>query len=172
VELHPVGGRSEGKMAGPGFRDYGSSSSLRAGGAPQSGLFGYNAQGGGYRPNWETEDLEALTAGQRGQLLVTNERLDDHTQRLARAQRTAIETEEIGHEIQKTLHEDGEKLRRAHDKLHGVDDGLKSTRSILFGMSRRVITNKIILIFIILLLLAGIGVICYLKWGKGLIKKV
>jgi len=137
-------------MTSPGYRDYGSSNA-RAGGAPRDSLFSGSSRGGqppqgGYRGsfggNFETDDLESLTAGQRNQLLMTNDRLDDHTQRLARAQKTAIETEEIGHEIQKTLHEDGDKLRRAKNKLDGIDDGLTSARSILWGMSRRVIYKQ------------------------------
>jgi cell division protein FtsL len=57
-------------------------------------------------------------------------------------------------------------------QVQDVNDNMKTTRTILLGMSRRVITNKIILVLIILLLIASIGVIIYLKWGRGLINQI
>jgi vesicle transport through interaction with t-SNAREs protein 1 len=50
--------------------------------------------------------------------------------------------------------------------LDEVDDHVRTSRTILTGMARRVATNKMILAFIILLLVAAIGSIIYLKWIK------
>jgi len=57
-------------------------------------------------------------------------------------------------------------------QVQDVDDNMRTTRTILLGMSRRAITNKVILVFIIFLLLASIGLVIYLKWGRGLINQV
>jgi len=115
---------------------------------------------------------EALEADQRARLLYDNSRVDDHTTRLTRAHQTALQSEAIGHEIQGQLREDREKLERAYLKVQDVDDNMRTTRTILLGMSRRAITNKVILVFIIFLLLASIGLVIYLKWGRGLINQV
>ena len=45
---------------------------------------------------------------------------------------------------------------------------MNSANKVLWGITAKVVTNKIILIFIILLLLASIGVVVYLKWGRNI----
>jgi hypothetical protein len=47
-----------------------------------------------------------------------------------------------------------------------IDDNLGRARGILRAMARRVMTNKLILAFIVLLLVFAIVLIAWLKWGS------
>ncbi|ELR23173.1 uncharacterized protein ACA1_357840 [Acanthamoeba castellanii str. Neff] len=106
-------------MAGkaPNTRSYGAAAT-----APPPSNYGGR---GAYNPDslfsgardWQNDDVEALASDQRSRLLHTNERLDDHSDRLARAHRTALQSEQIGYEIQGQLREDREKLERAYGKM-------------------------------------------------------
>ena len=50
-------------------------------------------------------------------------------------------------------------------KLHEADDNLGRARRVLSVMSRRAMTNKLILVAICMLLMASIGVVIYFKLG-------
>lgn len=56
-----------------------------------------------------------------------------------------------------------ETIVHARDTLHGADDNIGKARRILSTMSRRVMTNKIIMFGVIAFLLAGILLIIYVK---------
>jgi vesicle transport through interaction with t-SNAREs protein 1 len=56
-----------------------------------------------------------------------------------------------------------ETIVHARDTLHGADDNIGKARRILSTMSRRVMTNKIIMFGIIVFLLGGILLIIYAK---------
>jgi len=118
--------------------------------------------------DYENDDVEASSRDQRDRLLVGNMRVDQSTDRLMRAQRTAENSEQIGREILGALDEDRAVLDRARGKVANVNENVSSANKILWGISAKVVTNKIILVFIILLLLASIGVIVYLKWGRNI----
>eukprot|EP01089_Gocevia_fonbrunei_P011922 TRINITY_DN2672_c0_g1_i1.p1 TRINITY_DN2672_c0_g1~~TRINITY_DN2672_c0_g1_i1.p1 ORF type:complete len:150 (-),score=21.52 TRINITY_DN2672_c0_g1_i1:51-500(-) len=133
-------------------------------GTPNQGLFSGNR-------DYMNDDIGVLAADQRSRLLMGNSRVDDHTDRLAHAHRIAAETEEIGIEISNTLGEQTKTLQGARDKVRHINEDMDTTRKLLFGMFRRMITNKIIIILMILLMLVGIGVIIYLKWGRNIISK-
>jgi len=123
---------------------------------------------GMFSRDYENDDVEAASKDQRERLLVGNMRVDQSTDKLLKAQRTAETSEQIGREILGALDEDREVLERARGKVASVNQNVDSANKILWGITTRVVTNKIILIFIILLLLASIGVIVYLKWGRNI----
>jgi len=100
----------------------------------------------------------------RGKLLVQNQRVDTTSDRLIRTQRTAEQSEQIGREVLGVLHDDREVLNRADKKVKNVNANMKEARGVMWKITMKMVTNKIILIFIILLLLASIGVVVYLKW--------
>jgi phage shock protein PspC (stress-responsive transcriptional regulator) len=118
--------------------------------------------------DYGTGDVEAASRDHRDRQLLTNQKNDESTEKLLRAQRTAQNSEQIGREILGALEEDRVVLERAKSKVAGVNEGVTTANKVLWGISTRVVTNKIILIFIILLLLASIGVIVYLKWGRNI----
>jgi vesicle transport through interaction with t-SNAREs protein 1 len=118
----------------------------------------------------DDDDLEAITRDQRQRLLMSTQIVDESSERLARAHRTALETEEIGMETLNTLEQQKETLKRAYDKVFDVNDKLDSGRRVLIGMSRRALTNKLLLVLLIIALIFGIAAIVYLRWIKRIIK--
>jgi len=51
-----------------------------------------------------------------------------------------------------------------------IDDTVNRSRSILDSMGTRIITNKIILVFVIVVLIVAILTIVYFKWISPLLK--
>ncbi|PNG99741.1 Vesicle transport v-SNARE 13, partial [Tetrabaena socialis] len=70
---------------------------------------------------------------------------------------------ELGTGILANLASQRETIIRSRDTLHGADDDISSARRILSGMSRRIMQNKLIMVGIIGVLLAGIILIVYFK---------
>lgn len=106
--------------------------------------------------DWESEHRRVLLDG--------NAALERSAQSVARSQAVAAESEQIGTEVISELGEQRERLLRAKRRLSQTDEELNKTRKILNVMRLRVLTNKIVLIFIILLEVAILGIIVYLKF--------
>lgn len=106
--------------------------------------------------NWEEEHRRTLLEG--------NAALERSSQSVARSQALAIESEQIGTEVISELGGQRERLLRAKRRLSQTDEELDKTRRILNVMQRRVLMNKFVLILIILLEIAILGVIVYLKF--------
>lgn len=69
--------------------------------------------------------------------------------------------------ILQDLHRQRETIVHSRDVLHGADDNIARARRTLASMSRRIVTNRVIMIGIILLLLAAIALVIYFKVIKG-----
>lgn len=81
---------------------------------------------------------------------------------LARAESVARESEQIGTAVITELGEQRESLVRTRDRLDGTNQELKRASRILSSINRRVLTNKCLLIFIIIFEIAILlGVIYY-----------
>lgn len=81
---------------------------------------------------------------------------------LARAESVARESEKIGTAVITELGEQRESLVRTRDRLDGTNQELKRASRILSSINRRVLTNKCLLIFIIIFEIAILlGVIYY-----------
>jgi len=106
--------------------------------------------------NWEAEHRQVLLEG--------NAALERSAQSVARSQAVAAESEQIGTEVISELGEQRERLLRAKRRLSQTDDELNKTRRILNVMRLKVLTNKIVLILIILLELVILGITVYLKF--------
>ncbi|EFN70891.1 Vesicle transport through interaction with t-SNAREs-like protein 1B [Camponotus floridanus] len=106
--------------------------------------------------DWEAE--------QRRVLLDSNATLQRSAQSVARSQVIAAENEQIGTEVISELGEQRERLLRAKRRLSQTDEELNKARKILVVMRVKVLTNKIVLILIILLELVILGITIYLKF--------
>lgn len=106
--------------------------------------------------DWESEHRRVLLDG--------NAALDRTAQSVARSQAVAADNEQIGTEVISELGEQRERLLRAKRRLSQTDEELNKTKKILNIMRLRVLTNKIVLILIILLELAILGITVYLKF--------
>eukprot|EP01121_Diplochlamys_sp_Union-15-3_P017553 TRINITY_DN6201_c0_g1_i2.p1 TRINITY_DN6201_c0_g1~~TRINITY_DN6201_c0_g1_i2.p1 ORF type:complete len:261 (+),score=53.12 TRINITY_DN6201_c0_g1_i2:57-839(+) len=114
------------------------------------------------------EDLEAREYQQKNQLLKDTETLQESRERLYQIGRLAHETTETGEDTLIELKKQREQLNNASSQLDGINDNVKRGRSILSAMSRRVVTNKIILLFIILCLIAANIAVIYVRWIRPL----
>ncbi|XP_003704831.1 vesicle transport through interaction with t-SNAREs 1b isoform X2 [Megachile rotundata] len=106
--------------------------------------------------NWEEEHRRTLLEG--------NAALARSAQSVVRSQALAIENEQIGTEVISELGEQRERLIRTKRRLSQTDEELDKTRRILNVMRRKVLMNKFVLILIILLEIAILGIIVYLKF--------
>uniref|UniRef100_A0A3P8VMV7 Vesicle transport through interaction with t-SNAREs 1B n=1 Tax=Cynoglossus semilaevis TaxID=244447 RepID=A0A3P8VMV7_CYNSE len=103
---------------------------------------------------------------QRTLLLQGTESLNSATQSIERSHRIAAETEHIGTDIIEELGEQREQLDRARNRLVNTGENLSRSRKILRSMSRRLMTNKLLLAVIILMELAILGAVVYLKFFR------
>ncbi|KAK2553872.1 Vesicle transport through interaction with t-SNAREs-like protein 1B [Acropora cervicornis] len=126
-------------------------------------------------------------APQRSKLMHGTETLNKASDSIARSTRVAEETgktncqalptprkwfmvgirsEQIGGEIIEDLGDQRESLIRTRDRLKDVDQDLSKSRRILNSMAIRIATNKIILLCIIVVELAILGAVVYIKFFK------
>ncbi|XP_076013522.1 vesicle transport through interaction with t-SNAREs homolog 1B isoform X1 [Genypterus blacodes] len=103
---------------------------------------------------------------QRALLLQGTDSLNSASQSIERSQRIAAESEQIGTEIIEELGGQREQLDRARDRLVNTGENLSRSRKILRSMSRRLMTNKLLLAVIILMELAILGAVIYLKFFR------
>ncbi|KAF1334087.1 Vesicle transport v-snare 13, partial [Globisporangium splendens] len=100
------------------------------------------------------------------------ERITDNTNRLLRqrlesSQRIVAETEEIGISVLDTLAQQRESLLSAHEKVRETREVTGDARRILQRMTRRILTNRIVLYTVIALLLIAICFVIYHDFIKA-----
>ncbi|XP_024286346.1 vesicle transport through interaction with t-SNAREs homolog 1B [Oncorhynchus tshawytscha] len=133
--------------------DLSSTSSTR----PAEGAYGiYSSQ------NEHSTQLQS----QRALLIQGHEHLNNASQSIERSQRIAAETDQIGVDIIEELGEQREQLDRTRDRLVNTGENLSRSRKILRAMSRRLMTNKLLLSVIILMELVILGAVVYLKFFR------
>ncbi|XP_047466430.1 vesicle transport through interaction with t-SNAREs homolog 1B [Mugil cephalus] len=103
---------------------------------------------------------------QRALLLQGTDSLNNASQSIERSQRLAAETEHIGNDIIEELGEQREQLDRTRNRLVDTGENLSRSRKILRAMSRRLVTNKLLLAVIILMELGILGAVVYLKFFR------
>ncbi|KAL7876871.1 hypothetical protein SRHO_G00035140 [Serrasalmus rhombeus] len=103
---------------------------------------------------------------QRALLIQGTESLNNASQSIERSQRVAAETDQIGTDIIEELGEQREQLDRTRDRLVNTGENLSRSRKILRAMSRRLMTNKLLLGVIIIMELAILGAVVYLKFFR------
>lgn len=122
---------------------------------------------GGHHGIYSSQNLQSThQQSQRALLLQGTESLNNATQSIERSQRIAVETENIGTDIIEELGEQREQLDRTRNRLVNTGENLSRSRKILRAMARRLVTNKLLLAVIILMELAILGAVIYLKFFK------
>ncbi|XP_045162032.1 vesicle transport through interaction with t-SNAREs homolog 1B-like [Mercenaria mercenaria] len=114
--------------------------------------------------NYGFDRDDRLEASQRSRLVQGHQSLNRASESIARSHQIAAETEEIGTETLVELGRQREVLTRTKDRLHDTDANLGKSRKILKTMAMRMMTNKMILIVIILLELGILGGVVYWKF--------
>ncbi|XP_078089460.1 vesicle transport through interaction with t-SNAREs homolog 1B isoform X2 [Mustelus asterias] len=115
--------------------------------------------------NTENEQSNYLSS-QRALLLQGTDRLNRATQSIDRSHRIAAETDHIGSDIIEELGGQREQLERSKDRLINTGENLSRSRKVLRAMSRRVMTNKLLLGIIILLEVSILAAVVYVKFFR------
>ncbi|XP_069806094.1 vesicle transport through interaction with t-SNAREs homolog 1B [Dendropsophus ebraccatus] len=103
---------------------------------------------------------------QRALLLQGHESLNRTTDSIARSHCIAAETDAIGQNIVEELGEQREQLERTKDRLINTGENLSKSRKILRSMSRKIVTNKLLLSIIIILEIIILGAVVYVKFFR------
>ncbi|KXJ14439.1 vesicle transport through interaction with t-SNAREs homolog 1B [Exaiptasia diaphana] len=123
---------------------------------------------GGPRVTFGREELfdSNPESDQKFRVNQATESLNRTSESIARSTRVAVETEQIGGEIIEDLGDQRESLIRTRDRLKETHQDLGRSRRILNSMAIRVATNKLLLLMIIVVELAILGAVVYLKFFK------
>jgi vesicle transport through interaction with t-SNAREs protein 1 len=108
--------------------------------------------------SWEDETRRTVLEGRAI--------LERTAESLARSQNTAAETERVGEEVVSELSAQRETLLRSRQRLEDTDQELSRTHVLLRKMKLHVLTNKIILIVIILLEICILAAVCYIRFFR------
>ncbi|XP_077178621.1 vesicle transport through interaction with t-SNAREs homolog 1B [Paroedura picta] len=112
----------------------------------------------------EENQQSTQAQSQRVLLLQGTESLNRASQSVERSHQIAAETDQIGTDIIEELGEQREQLERTKGRLVNTNENLSKSRKILRSMSRRLMTNKLLLSIIIILELAILVAIVYYKF--------
>ncbi|CAL8274243.1 unnamed protein product [Merluccius merluccius] len=122
---------------------------------------------GGHQGIFASENQQSTyLQSQRSLLLQGHESLASASQSIERSQRIAAETDQIGSDIIEELGGQREQLDRTRTRLVNTGEHLSRSRKILRAMSRRLMTNKLLLAVIILMELAILAAVVYLKFFR------
>jgi chromosome segregation ATPase len=109
----------------------------------------------------QQDEFAATDSDHKQRLIQSTNRLDRSTDSIHRSLAMIEEAEQIGIGTSVDLKNQGEQLRRTRDRIDDANQELTTGGKIIGRMSRRQITNRIILVLIIIGLLAIIGIILY-----------
>lgn len=112
------------------------------------------------------EDIESAYKNQRERIAESDSLLEETNRSVFNSQRLAQENEEMGMSTLTELNRNRATLERANQHLYVIDDNMSKTRRMILNMTRKAATNKCILAFIILLLLASIGFVVWFRWFR------
>ncbi|KAM4690755.1 vesicle transport through interaction with t-SNAREs homolog 1B isoform 1-T1 [Rhinophrynus dorsalis] len=111
-------------------------------------------------------EQEAHLQTQRVLLLQGTESLNRATDSITRSHRIAAETDAVGTDIIEELGEQREKLDRTKGRLLNTSENLSRSRKILQSMSRKIVTNKLLLSIVIALEFVILGGLIYYKFFR------
>jgi len=100
----------------------------------------------------------------RGKLLEGKRIVDDTGQMLDNTERVIAETHAVGAATMQQLHGQGKQIKDSIQTLHQTDSILGRSKKVLIQMRRRVVTNKLLTGFILLLEVGICVLIIYLKY--------
>ncbi|EJF61482.1 vesicle transport v-snare protein vti1 [Dichomitus squalens LYAD-421 SS1] len=114
-------------------------------------------------PGTPTSDEPYGATSDRTRLLAGAELLEDGSRRLLESQRIALETEEQGADILRSLRGQREQIQNARDTLQRADTSIDRASGTLKKMIRRMYQQRVVTAAIILILVLLILVILYFK---------
>lgn len=103
---------------------------------------------------------------QRTRLLDNTEKLERGSRRLQDGYRIVMETEQLGAQILTDLSEQRETIQKSRNRLEETNTALGKSSRVLSGMAKRIIQNRVLLVFIILIMVFVIVMAVYLTIRK------
>ncbi|XP_054773294.2 vesicle transport through interaction with t-SNAREs homolog 1A-like isoform X1 [Lytechinus pictus] len=98
---------------------------------------------------------------QKTRLLDNTERLERTSRKLDAGYKMTIETEQLGQDIMDNLHKDREKIDRSRNRLRDMDSNVGQSSRVLSAMMRRILQNRLIMLFLGLVILSVIILAIY-----------
>ena len=124
---------------------------------------------GGRGDDLLSNDHQVRVLHQREGILESTGRLEETGGRINNALRIGAESEAIGAQVLDNLGQQRGQIERSIVKVSEVDDELGRSKRTMGGISRRLVTDKLLLTMIIVVLFALIVLIVYLKWIRPLV---
>lgn len=109
-------------------------------------------------------DLDLTSQDHQQRYADSTATLESHSAIIQDSQRMTEDTIAITNEALVELDRQRGVMERSRDRLGGINSSLDRAGKIMKSMWRRMITNKLIMVLIILFLLASIGLIVYFAW--------
>nr|XP_054773294.1 vesicle transport through interaction with t-SNAREs homolog 1A-like isoform X1 [Lytechinus pictus] len=98
---------------------------------------------------------------QKTRLLDNTERLERTSRKLDAGYKMTVETEQLGQDIMDNLHKDREKIDRSRNRLRDMDSNVGQSSRVLSAMMRRILQNRLIMLFLGLVILSVIILAIY-----------
>ena len=102
-----------------------------------------------------------IEADAMGRMAATADKAASGSAKLAQANQVLAETSDIGVSVIDTMQQQRESLLRSTAKVGNVNSLADTARGVMRMMQARAITNKALLIFVVVVLLGLIGVVAY-----------
>ena len=118
-----------------------------------------------FNHNWNNQDdIENGLNWHRDRIVESDILLEDSTKSLKNVSQLSYQNEYIGTSTLNELNRNRQTLEMTNDNLYTIDDNMGKTRRIILNKSRRVATNKCILVFIMMILICAIGFTIWFRW--------
>jgi len=114
------------------------------------------------------DSLEEKKADQRTHLIEGHQKIEQTTSNLHDTHSVALETEQLGEGALSEMARQRAIFEAGITELDDVDSHVDGIRNVLSSMGRRLITDKFILSFIVVLLVLAIGFVIGWKWIRPL----
>lgn len=111
-----------------------------------------------------TSDLATTSKDHQGRYRETTSQMSSQSSMIRDSLRSTEETIHIAEDSMIELHRQSNVIDHSSSRIKDTDDSLNKGNRILRTMARRVVTNKLIMIFIIFLLLCGIALVVWFVW--------
>jgi hypothetical protein len=102
-----------------------------------------------------------LGSDHRDEMQADTERSAHTTRLIANANKTATDAQEMGIGVAGMVSDQTEQLHHMSSRMHDINDQLSVAKRVMRGIARRVATNRLMRVCIIVVLLVSIGIIIY-----------
>jgi len=124
----------------------------------------YNTLKSKYNTSQLSASQQAELRDQRQKLLVARDIQQDTTQSLTNTENTLQQTILVGRDTNQKLDQQTEQLGRMNNSVEATNDALDNSKTVLMRMKRRILTNKLAHVAIIVLEIIILACIIYIRF--------